>query len=189
MKHSLSAERSRRSSTVNSVQSGPETCPRGRGENVHPIPSGGPQWGHKKGPGQSSSPKTCHPETPTLPNEGSFPIRSPSPASIYPAASDNTVRTMRALAGLCTGPLLSAQGHLWTGQGPPDLPSLPHSNICSWLAPRPQRTVLPLFYLNQGSADFPPHPPNRLFICIYLNRVPKTLGKSWAFFSKQRTRK
>ena len=55
--------------------------------------------------------------------------------------------------------------------------------------PAPTEPFCPSFISIRDLQTSPLTLPTRLFICIYLNRVPKTLGKSWAFFSKQRTQK
>lgn len=69
---------------------------RGGGERTHTrYPLGACNEGTRRAPGQSSSPKTRHPETPTLPNEGSFPVRARSPASI-----GQPVTTLSELPGL-----------------------------------------------------------------------------------------
>ena len=135
-----------------------------------------------------SSPKTHHPEPPTLPNEGSFPVGARSPAS--------TLQPVTTLSELPGPSLHSAQAG-----------SSPCSSLPRDIAGQGKGHLICLPFLVQTSALDPPchaepfrpsfisirdlqtSPTHHLFICAYLNRVSKTLGRSWASFGKQRTRK
>ena len=130
MKHSPSLERSPMSPTVN----GAGDLLTGRGGDGHPSPSRAGSSGTRRAPLLPSSPKTCPPDTPTLPSEGSCPVDPGSPSSTQrPVAtlSENvgsrwTLQGPASLgARLCPGTVLDR-----ARPGLPGLPSLPGSNAC-----------------------------------------------------------